>query len=87
MESLVKMNKEFWPNKRVFITGHTGFKGAWMSLWLEHSGAIIKGFSLPPNTTPNLFEILGNKEYINSEFGDITNYNSLLNQWMSLSQT
>ena len=77
MESLVKMNKEFWPNKRVFITGHTGFKGAWMSLWLEHSGAIIKGFSLPPNTTPNLFEILGNKEYINSEFGDITNYNSL----------
>ena len=45
----------FWKNKKVFLTGHTGFKGAWLSLWLQSIGAIVKGYSLEPNTTPNLF--------------------------------
>ena len=50
-----KVNNTFWNSKKVFLTGHTGFKGSWMSLWLQSMGAIVKGYSLEPNTTPNLF--------------------------------
>ncbi|MEM6513120.1 MAG: CDP-glucose 4,6-dehydratase [Pseudomonadota bacterium] len=55
MEGLA-MNPSFWKNKRVLITGHTGFKGAWLSLWLERLGAEVHGVSLPPKDSPNLFE-------------------------------
>lgn len=48
----------FWKDKRVFLTGHTGFKGCWLSLWLASMGAKVTGYALPPNTTPNLFGIL-----------------------------
>lgn len=65
------MNHEFWNGKRVFITGHTGFKGSWMSLWLQNCGAILKGFSLAPNTHPNLFSIASIEDGMESEFGDI----------------
>jgi CDP-glucose 4,6-dehydratase len=64
---------EFWRNKRVFLTGHTGFKGSWLSLWLQHMGANVKGFSLAPNTKPNLFEEAQVMEGMQSEFGDIRN--------------
>ena len=47
----------FWRNKRVLITGHTGFKGAWLTLWLHQMGAQITGVSLAPHTQPNLFEL------------------------------
>ena len=50
-----KVNISFWKNKKIFLTGHTGFKGSWMSLWLNSMGAVVKGYSLEPNTTPNLF--------------------------------
>ena len=50
-----KVEHNFWEGKRVFITGHTGFKGSWLSLWLQKMGAIVKGYALEPNTTPNLF--------------------------------
>lgn len=50
------MNRLFWRNKKVFITGHTGFKGAWLSLWLQDCGAILMGYALAPNTQPNLFD-------------------------------
>ena len=50
------VNAEFWKGKRVFLTGHTGFKGGWAALWLQQMGAIVKGFSLPPPTSPSLFE-------------------------------
>ncbi|MEY0429517.1 CDP-glucose 4,6-dehydratase [Providencia rettgeri] len=50
------MNPNFWLNKKVFITGHTGFKGSWLSLWLLEMGAIVKGYSLTPPTTPSLYE-------------------------------
>lgn len=49
------MNADFWRNKKVFLTGHTGFKGAWLSLWLQQLGAEVIGFALAPPTTPNLF--------------------------------
>ena len=50
-----KVNPTFWNGKNVFVTGHTGFKGSWLSLWLLKMGAIVKGFALEPNTNPSLF--------------------------------
>jgi CDP-glucose 4,6-dehydratase len=51
--SLIK----FWKGKKVFLTGHTGFKGTWASLWLQAMGAHVSGLALAAETTPNLFEI------------------------------
>lgn len=50
------MNPYFWRGKRVFLTGHTGFKGGWLSLWLQQLGAELIGYALPPPTQPNFFE-------------------------------
>lgn len=49
----------FWNGKRVFLTGHTGFKGGWLSLWLSSMGAKVTGFALAPNTSPNFYEVVG----------------------------
>ncbi|ODU04706.1 MAG: CDP-glucose 4,6-dehydratase [Thiobacillus sp. SCN 63-1177] len=51
------MNPEFWRGKRVFLTGHTGFKGGWLTLWLSGMGAEVHGYALPPATEPNLFTV------------------------------
>src|SRR5215472_2325729 len=51
------MTPSFWAGKRVFLTGHTGFKGAWLTIWLEQLGAQVAGYSLEPPSQPNLFEI------------------------------
>ena len=48
----------FWKNKKVLITGNTGFKGSWLSLWLIQLGAKVTGIGLPPNTKPSLFDKL-----------------------------
>jgi CDP-glucose 4,6-dehydratase len=50
-------NASFWRDRKVFITGHTGFKGAWLILWLTELGARVTGFSLPPHTDPSLFAL------------------------------
>ena len=50
------MDKIFWKGKKVFITGHTGFKGGWLSIWLAESGAKVTGYSLKPETNPSLFK-------------------------------
>jgi CDP-glucose 4,6-dehydratase len=63
----------FWKSKKVFLTGHTGFKGSWVSLWLQSMGAIVKGYSLEPNTNPNLFSEANVAENMESEVGDIRN--------------
>lgn len=51
------VDSQFWQGKRVFLTGHTGFKGSWLSLWLKSMGATLRGVSLAPPTEPALFEI------------------------------
>lgn len=68
---------EFYNGKRVFITGHTGFKGSWLCKILVNSGAVVTGYSLEPPTTPSLFETAKIGESITSIIGDIRDYNSL----------
>lgn len=51
------VDPSFWDGKRVFLTGHTGFKGGWLSLWLASMGAKVTGYALAPNTSPNFFEV------------------------------
>ena len=53
------VDKKFWQGKKVFITGHTGFKGGWMSVWLNHLQANVKGYSLNPDSKVNFFEVVG----------------------------
>jgi CDP-glucose 4,6-dehydratase len=59
MRTMQSDTGQFWRNKRVLLTGHTGFKGAWMGLWLKALGAEVTGFALPPATEPNLWGLLG----------------------------
>lgn len=54
---LARVDPAFWKNKRVFLTGHTGFKGGWLSLWLSSMGAKVIGYALAPNTNPSFFEV------------------------------
>jgi CDP-glucose 4,6-dehydratase len=63
----------FWQGKRVLITGHTGFKGSWLSLWLLHLGAEVTGLSLAPETQPSLFEQLKLNLELNHHIGDVRN--------------
>lgn len=65
------MVTDFWKNKKVFLTGHTGFKGAWMSLWLLKAGAKLTGYSLGLPTEPSLFQDLKISDDMNSIFADI----------------
>jgi CDP-glucose 4,6-dehydratase len=60
---------DFWAKRRVFLTGHTGFKGAWLSLWLREMGALVTGYSLAPHTSPSLFGLLGYED--GSVIGDV----------------
>ena len=68
------MNKNFWKEKTVLITGHTGFKGSWLTIWLKKFDAKIIGFSKDIPTTPSLFELADVKNGITSKIGDVRNY-------------
>ncbi len=68
---------DFYKGKKVLITGHTGFKGVWLTRILLNAGAIVTGYSLLPPTEPNIFSIAGIEDKINHIIGDIRDYNHL----------
>lgn len=72
------VNPIFWKGKKVFLTGHTGFKGSWLSLWLSSMGAKVTGYALASNTTPNLFDVLSLDSLIEKSYiADIRDLASL----------
>jgi CDP-glucose 4,6-dehydratase len=74
----VMPDPDFWRNKRVFLTGHTGFKGGWLTLWLSLLGAKITGYSLPPITNPNFYSLVDLERHLKqSLMGDVSDYKSL----------
>lgn len=72
-------NRSFWKGRRVFLTGHTGFKGSWLTLWLESLGAETTGYSLAPPTQPSLFEQAGVAGSVRSVIADIRDFDRLKN--------
>ena len=76
LESLV-MKPSFWSQKRVLITGHTGFKGGWLSLWLQMMKAQVVGYSLLPPTEPSLFNVAQVGKHMQSIIGDIRDFDHL----------
>lgn len=67
----------FWANKKILITGHTGFKGGWLAVWLSSLGAKVVGYALPPLTSPSFFYAAKVEEFIDSIFGDIRDFKKL----------
>ena len=75
---IFKISKNFWKNKKVFITGHTGFKGSWLSIFLTYLGAEVTGYSLKPNTNPSLYNLAKiNNVVKKSIIADIRDYKKL----------
>jgi CDP-glucose 4,6-dehydratase len=83
MEKLVRMSEtaspKFWHGKQVLLTGHSGFKGAWLSYWLNQMGAKVTGVSLSPSTIPNLFTLLKIDQVLDNHFLDIRDSEGLEN--------
>ena len=74
------INIKFWKDKKVFITGHTGFKGSWLSIWLKILGAKVYGYSIGVPTKPSLFKLANIEKFIDKNYiKDIKNFNSLKN--------
>jgi CDP-glucose 4,6-dehydratase len=71
------MNPDFWHGKRVFLTGHTGFKGSWLSLWLQQLGANLTGYALAPDADTNLFTMANVVEGMTSITGDVRDLTAL----------
>ncbi|MCU1723882.1 MULTISPECIES: CDP-glucose 4,6-dehydratase [unclassified Pseudomonas] len=74
----VGVSREFWEGKRVLLTGHTGFKGSWLALWLRELGAEVTGFALDPATEPSLFELANVGRDIKDVRGDLRDLGALL---------
>jgi len=73
----MRPDPDFWRGKRVLLTGHTGFKGAWLALWLQRLGAQVTGVALPPPADPNLFTLARVGEGMDSHFCDVCNPQAL----------
>ena len=71
------MDKNFWKDKKIFVTGHTGFKGAWLTFILNLFGAQVTGYALEPPTNPNLFSLIDGDKISNSIIGDIRDFTKL----------
>lgn len=74
-----KTTKNFWQDKRVLLTGHTGFKGTWLGLWLQSLGATLRGIALNPPTEPSLFEVVRLAERMEHHVVDIRDYSAVSN--------
>jgi CDP-glucose 4,6-dehydratase len=70
-------SEDFWRDRRVAITGHTGFKGGWMAAWLKALGARVSGYALPPDTTPSFFQVCALADRLPTTFGDIRDLDSV----------
>lgn len=66
--------KNFWVNKKILVTGHTGFKGGWLTVWLSSLGAKVVGYALPPETSPSFYKAAKVEEYAESIIGDIRDF-------------
>jgi len=77
MENMV-VNPDFWKAKNVLITGHTGFKGCWLSLWLQELGANVTGFSLPAPTQPNMYERAEVSTGMHDVTGDVRDHSAVV---------
>lgn len=73
------LDLNFWKDKRVFLTGHTGFKGSWLSLWLQSLGSNLTGFALDPYTKPSFFELANIERDMHSIIGDIRDFKKIKN--------
>lgn len=71
------VSRSFWAGKRVFVTGHTGFKGSWLCLWLESLGADVAGYALAPPSRPNMFSVVALDQRIHSIEGDVRDADAL----------
>jgi len=71
VEAVVRVDRTFWAGRRVLVTGHTGFKGGWLSLWLNHMGADVTGYALAPPSNPSLFECARVAQGMQSVIGDV----------------
>ena len=72
-----EIDQRFWDGRRVFVTGHTGFKGTWLTAWLHQMGALVTGYSLAPPTVPSLFVASGLADRINHLQGDVADLDGL----------
>ncbi|WP_370979199.1 CDP-glucose 4,6-dehydratase [Agaribacterium sp. ZY112] len=79
------IDPNFWSGKKVLLTGHTGFKGSWLALWLDSMGAKVKGLALEPPSSPSMFEELKIAENIESEICDIRDFEAVLSSVESFS--
>ncbi len=73
----MNISPSFWQEKKVFVTGHTGFKGAWLCLWLQSLGARVTGYALAPATEPSLFVLARVADEMDSHIGDLRNFDTL----------
>jgi CDP-glucose 4,6-dehydratase len=69
----------FWSQKKVFLTGHTGFKGSWLTLWLQRLGADVTGYSLAPDHSPSMFNSIGQEQHLTSQIANILDLEKLQN--------
>src|SRR5215510_5157874 len=73
------ITRGFWRGKKVLVTGHTGFKGGWLTMWLVDMGAQVTGYALPPDTGRSFFTLCGLADRAYSILGDVRDQDSLTN--------